>query len=1459
MVASDLFEPVWSLHGPGDRVNVVLKEVIWHETAVLGVSIPGGQVVRVSGAVNPEAAGFPRLTVLAGSFVALSSLVDLTVDSVSSVLPHRPVLHEDVLNYVELCAGMGTSSFGFSKVGFRPRCAVEWQSSLVDLHCRVHPGVPVIHADVCDMSTVAKIHHVWPDPSLLMAGVSCQPYSRGGLGHGGDDVRASTFPAALRIMHLLQSPMLVVECVTQAQDNAFVADHVHALEAQLGFKITHCRFRLEGVWAACRYRWWLVACHPTLGTVSIPPQPSGSTLTVRDLMPFVLRWPAEVEHQLMLTDLELEKFQSNGRAMRQYVVQQDQKLPTALHSWGGQIVPCACGCRDSGFSDALLDSKGLYAQLVSFTASDGSVVYRHLHAVEVAILCGVPPCLNWSDNERLNLCAIGQMAAPMQSVWVGASIVRHMQKTFTTDNLLDPMQALNDLKQLVFAQGKTFFTAVPKSLSEPSAPAFHVLEVILPDGLSVSVRCGQSATVRDLVWAECDLRHLPVYELCACLPSVEDALPMDFALHKLSKVCLKEVAKTVDASKHDAPIPVAAAAEPKPTETIAPTQVDDDAVMSEPHVTEVPVTAVGHGSTSPRSVDCTIASLFQLRPEQLTEMLPPLVGDPTLLPALNQQLLDSDVRTSLLDLQQHVWGDDELKWHMNRVIENAVTHDTLVLDPLLASSWIRMGNVAWVKSWLPADDLGNRIVSTVLWDGHWTPFVWVKKPAHLEVVCWEHEEVDMHHFYPLHGLLCQALELPMFRVACTRRSFGRDLCGAACLAFIRSMLAQGNLPFDDSGLAEINNSLKWDFRQFVASNDEVLKPWGWGAGVPDVQGVLANLLQCHGVPPTVSSQRAKLVMQSLGREQVQAAISGVAPWKSLKQIANQHSPVIQLVLPDELAAVTTAKKAKGETKTNKRSGPKQAPLRPAEVDPARLQLTEETFCLPDGTSVPQIPLSQVGPLATGIALVNFGEAMQFIQAGKVLTSKGLALLAINGPQEVRTELTWSTVRFAATCTANSQPVLLAGLLVQLGQTVVGPYRSLSGPAVPSVPVACARVSVFKDQWPSDWESFGEHPVRSILEALAPLQSCRLDNCGCTKWHPTTAEAPTDAVLDVFRRQFFTDAGRPVKTAQSSHFSVQIRYLKNQEQSLLKLSGNQGIFVEPRSPDATMPSDEFQVVWVPQATCAEVMHQAQCEPMSVGVARSGRRFGIRVQAQNFQSIFAKIKPDGQFLAPGQRMTWHCGPWPFGSDRKTLGKVFHPWSWQARPLQPAKSVEGGVMWLVQSITEPPQPVWNMQHGQVVVSRCESLSAGLAQVPNVIGPQSTVDLCSGAQSDPWLLKDPWTQAVRAVPLAAPNVCTQLQEIEERVEQSILQKLPAERMDTDEHDTRIQVLEQQMQQLATRQQSLEGVVTEQHKQHTAQVQGLQTQVVTQMEAQRSQMEHLFESQMSRLEAILAKKGRFE
>ena len=116
-------------------------------------------------------------------------------------------------------------------------------------------------------------------------------------------------------------------------------------------------------------------------------------------------------------------------------------------------------------------------------------------------------------------------------------------------------------------------------------------------------------------------------------------------------------------------------------------------------------------------------------------------------------------------------------------------------------------------------------------------------------------------------------------------------------------------------------------------------------------------------------------------------------------------------------------------------------------------------------------------------------------------------------------------------------------------------------------------------------------------------------------------------------------------------------------------------------------------------------------------------------------------------------------------------------------------GGLTWIVQSVTGPPQVVWNMQHGQVVVSKCASGTAGLTTDASV-GPSDTVELCTtSASHDPCLEHDPWKQAVRSVPTssAGPCVVSHLQEIEPHLEKTLLDKLPVERMETDETESRL------------------------------------------------------------------------
>ena len=198
----------------------------------------------------------------------------------------------------------------------------------------------------------------------------------------------------------------------------------------------------------------------------------------------------------------------------------------------------------------------------------------------------------------------------------------------------------------------------------------------------------------------------------------------------------------------------------------------------------------------------------------------------------------------------------------------------------------------------------------------------------------------------------------------------------------------------------------------------------------------------------------------------------------------------------------------------------------------------------------------------------------------------------------------------------------------------------------------------------------------------------------------------DVLLGVFRRQFFSSGGKPVKADLADHHGVMFRFQKFQEETVLRASGNAGLYFEPCNEAGTGVSLDFQVIWLAQSSYDEVAHQAQLEVRSLGLARHGQRFGIRVSAAHFQSTFTALKPDALYLEPGPRSTWQVGPWPYGLDRKGLAAILLKWAWEVRPLQPDRAVPGGLMWRVQAVADPPQTVYCMQHGEVVVSKCDSL---------------------------------------------------------------------------------------------------------------------------------------------------------
>ncbi len=1443
-VTTGLFEPNWLEVSTGSKVDVVLHITCMGTDSSLAKLVESGLPCRLFGAL-PSDCPSSYLTVFGALVLGVTPgvRIDLQLSPDSLFRPHPPATLPSLLRVVEFCSGIGASSIGLEKAGFGLVCGVEWRPALAKLFGRLHPDIKIVEGDINHSTTLQEVSRCVEGPFTLMAGISCQPYSRGGSQAGGADQRANTLPATCRACYLLGIPLLIIECVAPAGDNTWVRQHLIALQQRLGYQICEVDLKLEEVWAAHRHRWWMVASHPSLGIQGIRPFLQKSSLVVRDIMPYVREIPEDECDQLELKEDERQTFMDLAHGhMRKFCVRMDAKLPTALHSWGQQTQGCACGCRSGGFSLGLLQERGLFAQVLPLGFSEDNMPrWRHLQAMEVALLNGMPPSQSWGDDARLNLCAVGQLASPLQSVWVGAQIHKQLVEQLKGQTTIDPVVCLAELKKELLQQAKAMYPAIPAQM-QPS-----LIKVLGESGGFSTISVSRDATVADFLAAEAKIDH----EYAGW-----NVLDVHEQRH-LSKDCTI-AGRTLQL------LP------PTGTSQVSHLQVSLAIVDSEPLPTPVePVETLSSESFLPadppqHAVSSFVPSaLLTLTDEKLTTLVPPQVQDPALMTAMRDQTMSVHDRQVILEHQKQVWGDDEIHWHLSRCVQSSVIGPVKVIDPLLATGWRVSSSVAAIQTYLHELGSFDFLVTCILIDHHWTPVVWRLHSQILQVHVWDHDDFDFRSLEAVHLAICKALGAVKFQVMSSARDFAcASLCGPAAVAFIEHFVGKTELPHKESHLLAFHLSCRDLFKDHIRGKTCVFRPWCWGAGQSDLTGTLASLLGYHGVPEGVVQSRASLIMQCLGTDAVSKALQGTAPWKSLKSLANMHTPAIQLVLPDEQVAFQAKKTQQpNKQKKSKKFQPQPTSLKPADLDPSKLVLVEGSFCVAGDVSIPQISLSQVGPLSSGVALTTLAAASSFLKSGTLLTHQGLALLILNAAEEPVTSLSWSSVRFAAKCSLNHEPMLLTGFLVQLGKESVYLYKNKGGTPLMQVEVSCARITVYKDQWTGSWEDFHTKPVKACMAHFVALHSCLVDKCDCEKWHPDPNAAVHDAVLDVFRRQFFTEAGRPVDWANASYFAFMVRFVQTQEHGVLSVSGQNGIYVEPKTDDAGSPSLKYQVVWLPHLTFEEVAHRAQCEALSLGVARTGRRYGVRVAVEHFQLVFQALKPEGLFLPPGNRSTWHCGPWPFGVDRKAIAAVFKQWKWSARPLQPVHSVQGGMMWLIQAVADPPQVVFHMQHGQVVVSRRKQ-QEDPSVASEVIGQTQTVKLCASKTSeDPWVTKDPWQGYLPTTTPVSTGTHSKVQidQMEARLEQAILAKLPATPMEQDDHTDRLNVLEQQVAQLTGRQQSLEHAVKENHSQSAAQVQQLQAQMTAQMDHQGRQMQSMLDDQMSKLEAILSKRSRHE
>ena len=1511
----DLFQP-WDSYEVGANVNAVLIPVILetpqgHLFRVVGTK----QYVYLQGSVTEQGpATFLHLVILKTGIIPT-----LGIQQGTKQYSQGPTSYNNVFKCLDLCSGAGFMSVGAKVAGFQDVGGMDQNIAFKPLYEQIHDG-PFWHFNIGDESAIEHCLNSGLMGSTILSGINCQPYSRAGDQRGFLDPRAMSLPYTLRLAWYLQSPCICLECTPSAASDAQVQQMIREYCEMAGFVPTQSILHLDRCWAGRRDRWWCVLMPSILGPWTLPDLPiMPRSQKIHQIMPYVKKWlPTEME-ELSLTPYEYEKFLEFAGPIENLLMDDSKAMPTALHAWGNQLYRCRCGCRQA-FSDHRLRTKGLHAMLIgtggTFQHDHRDIPFcRHPHPNEVLLLSGMYPNMDFQGQMRLGLAAAGQLASPIQSAWVMSHVRQHIDKFMQIQPCTEPALVLEQFQASLLRARDIAWPPLsvahdPMHSSVPSSHPDQMQVDITVEGtqgpIVQTVAVSQGATVEDMLAAECALQIAPK----TSVQIVSHDFSQPLALHhvfqhgeRVHVVSTDPYASVNDRHvAHDGTRPmdfVPFTEEDFPMEPMDSTVRGSGSLDLPLDLADPPLA----GSVPPHEVPTrtkpTEDPLCRLPATALMQLVAPQVASQNTLDSLLSQTLNDYDRYHILDIQQDLCADDEMRFHLRQLCHDAPSDQAVSFwDPLAITSLWACQHEHLIKQWcvkLPA----TATVITAVWiEAHWVPIVWRKDQDQLYGYTFGNQpqhEAAMTALHTTVGALCQCPTHPMRNEKASVPKF----CGAASVAFIRHLVMGTPLP-SDRDLASLHDSLRQQF-QFEMQT-VTPRPWIWGRGSENHDATLIELLRKHGVASDDVQGRADHIKTTLGSTKVLQAMGSQNPWKDLKWLANQMIPPYQLIRPRELEQAIAARSRDGNavgTRRMKQKGAgkgKKPAVSKQQLDPATLRVSEGTFYAGDAP-LPQISIGDIGPLASGIVLATADQAHPFLGRSHPISMGGLAIVVI-GDTEVGDQIAQlpTVVRFPATCVANNEPILVDGRVFQMGSTEVVRSRPKQPVGITTIDTFVAKICVHRDLFLGDWDHFQTQPLKYVISQLPMLQVCGEQGCtGCGKWHST--EQARDSILAVWNRQWLTNAYTPCKPDVADMYVVTIRVPSSLEQSLLQTSGAAAISTEPRELDGRMISKSYYVSWLPRMNYAQAMALKQTTPGAIGLARLGTKWGIRCRIGDAARVYETLKPDSQYLPSGQQQRYLMGPLPYGTLKPSVSELRKQIGWPCRPVQPApaaRSVEG-IMWKIQSTSPPPTHHVQTEFGDVVITRIDTPKQDEQQAPAAIASTATLKLCSQQDSgaiDPLQANDPWAKHLGArvsdtSALQQPSAPSALA-FEQQVVDHVLAKLPKAPMDTDipeQHNSRLSALESQVQLLTEQQASIHLSVQEhglaqqaqisqlQHQfqaQHATlehavadqqrQVQGLTTQFQQQLDKQKQQIDSMFSQQMSRMEDLLgAKKQRFE
>ena len=1366
---------------------------------------------------------------------------------------------------IEVCSGLGGFSKEAARLGLQVLCGVDCNKAWSPLFSALHKGASLVVGDLSDLHVASSLAAKGGFYATLLSGIACQPHSKLGDKGGMSDCRAESLPKTLNLAWNLQCPVVVLECVPEIQSDAEVQQLLRQFALATGYRISQQVLNLQNGWCNRRSRWFCVLTAPLLGLCELKDFPIFDQYrTVQDVMPGIRHWPEADHAQIDLNLYELSKFYAYASGgIENLFLRLGEACPTLLHSAGNQLYACACGCRGA-LSEHRISTRGLFGVLVPLDTPQVHMQRvmqhcRYLHPQEMWALLGGIPGIDVGHNLRLAMAGIGQAVSPMIGLWVLSQVKRHVDVFYGITQPCQPDHVLAAYMKELIGTCRNWWpepipptvplTAEPEDPIEDVRPTIRVQVRWLSDMSDpVSVACPEGTTGRELLEAEQILTGK-----AAELMLWQNAQALDLSQPLVDGVEIGVAPKGFEAPWNSSPV--------------VPCCLSPSDVLAECH--EQP------GRDWNVYAVTSVDQLSQKRASQMTKI----------------------EREAILSLQGPVWGDDELLVGLQGIAQHT-DHDqhVLVWDPLLLTGLVLSPNDhTWAKL---CDMLGPvaTVLTAIMVDHHWYPLVWRMDaevvrlftcgvvPAHVQV--FETLATTMGSLRGVEGQWCN--KLVSFVLS--------GHCGALVLSFAKHLLWGESFP---SSLVELECVAKQLRQEFASGlSDLCLRPQLAALGLPVVDQ-LASLLSEHGVDAGESLARAKDLMQQLGDTHVSAALQANNAWRELKWLANQMRPPLVLIKPSELQRAIEKRGGTFQVGNKRHKRPKgqgkgkHAPS----LDASMLRLEPGLFQDQQDQALSQVAVASIGPQVSGVVVLNQAMAEPYLKANRCMSAGALGLFVVDSTVPSVTTLSVSSVRVPLMCTANSEPLLVDGLLYQLGAQHVKRSMPPAGCTVKAVATCVVKALVFRDMTEENWQQVCAHPLRHIFSKVSPLQPCEDDECpGCEAWHQTQQYPVASPVLEAWGKQWMKLNYQYCPSDQAEVFGVHLRLPEVLQCQVQAFSGFQGVFLEPRSLDGKKPSEQFQVIWIAKTDISQLMMQRQSIPAVCGLARMGSKLGLRCQISNAAEVYAKVKPGQTYLPSGNKHSYLVGPFPFGTLKSSVAHALAQSGWVARPVQPVGTHDHlqGLMYRVHAVSPPPSKVLHITHGDVVVTQEGLPPDNMPLVPKVLASPATVAMVTKEHEvDHLQIHDPWAPALKAnkagpVPIQIGNP---IEDMEQRVVAAVLAQMPTKGMEVDQDDgqpDRVSQLEQQMKELHSHTQNLGHTVQQHHVEHSQQLQEVHTQLQqqhSQFDAaiqaqacqiqgfhdtfqeqfrqqvvhQQSMLDGMFQKQMNQFESLLTKRARQE